>query len=32
MLADKVDLHWPGKLGVNPVDGTLHIVDENQVE
>ena len=30
-LADEVDLHWPSRLALSPVDGSLYIVDENQV-
>merc|ERR1740128_1095554 len=27
---NEIELHWPNKLAVSPVDGSLHIVDENQ--
>ena len=30
-LAEQVDLHWPSRLALSPIDGSLYIVDENQV-
>ena len=28
---DQVELHWPTKLSLSPLDSTLHIVDDSQV-
>ena len=30
-LANEVELHWPTKLALSPLDSTLHIVDDSQV-
>ena len=30
--ADSVELHWPSKIALNPLDNSLHIVDDNQVK
>ena len=29
--AHTVELHWPTKLALNPLDNSLHIVDDSQV-
>ena len=31
LQADSVELHWPTKIALNPLDNSLHIVDDNQV-
>lgn len=30
-LVSEVELHWPTKLALSPLDSTLHIVDDSQV-
>ena len=30
-LVSEVELHWPSKLALSPLDSTLHIVDDSQV-
>ena len=31
LQASGVELHWPTKLALSPLDGSLHIVDDSQV-
>ena len=31
MSVDQVQLNWPTELAVSPLDGSLHIVDDNVV-
>ncbi len=31
-LAAQVELHWPAQLAISPLDGSLHLVDNNQVD
>lgn len=30
-LASQIDLQWPSKLAINPLDGNLHIVDDTMI-